>query len=289
MENKLNPFISCKDYTVSRETFHIVQCEACGFRFTNPRPDENEIGKYYESEEYISHSGTNRGVVNKIYSIVRNYTIKQKVKLINKQLRTPNSELRTILDLGCGTGEFLNACKQNDWNVTGIEPSEVARKHAKESFGINPILPEELFGVKEKQFNVITMWHVLEHIHQLHKTIEQINKILADDGAFIVAVPNCNSFDAKKYGEHWAGYDVPRHIHHFTKKDIKKLFSRFGFKLEEVLPMKFDSYYVSLLSEKYKTGKSNLVAGFFSGLKSNLSAGGDNGYSSQIYILRKNK
>ena len=287
--NIFKPFISCVDYTVSRETFQVAQCEECGFRFTNPRPDENAIGKYYESEEYISHSGTSRGVVNKIYGMVRNYTIGQKVKLINKQFLNPKLPIRNVLDIGCGTGEFLNACKQNGWNVTGIEPSEVARKHAKENFGIEPLAPEKLFEISEKKFNVITMWHVLEHVHQLHKTIEQINKILADDGVLIVAVPNCNSFDAKKYGEHWAAWDLPRHIYHFTKKDIEKLFSRFGFKLQEVLPMKFDSYYVSLLSEKYKTGSSNLIAGFFSGLKSNLNARGENGYSSQIYILKKNK
>jgi 2-polyprenyl-3-methyl-5-hydroxy-6-metoxy-1,4-benzoquinol methylase len=286
---KFKSFLSCVDYTVSRETFTIVQCETCAFRFTNPRPDEKEIGKYYESEEYISHSGTSRGVVNKIYGIVRNYTIGQKVKLINKQNQTPNTKPRTILDIGCGTGEFLNACKQNRWSVTGIEPSDVARKHAKENFGIEPLSPEKLFEINEKKFNVITMWHVLEHVHQLHKTIEQINKILVDDGTLIIAVPNCNSFDAGKYGSQWAAYDVPRHIYHFTKNDIEKLFLRFGFGLKQVLPMKFDSYYVSLLSEKYKTGKSNLLAGFFSGLKSNLNAGGDRGYSSQIYILQKNK
>jgi len=287
---KFKPFLSCIDYTVSRETFHIVQCEACSFRFTNPRPDEKEIGKYYESEEYISHSGTSRGIVNKIYSIVRNHTIKQKVKLINRLTISSSSAPHRLLDIGCGTGEFLNACKQNGWNVTGIEPSNVARKHAKDNYGIEPLTPEKLFELGEKKFNVITMWHVLEHIHQLHETIEQIKKLLVDGGVLIIAVPNCNSFDAEKYGAQWAAWDLPRHIYHFTKNDIEKLFARFGFGLKEVLPMKFDSYYVSLLSEKYKTGSSNLIAGFFSGLKSNLSAGEKSrGYSSQIYILKKSQ
>ena len=172
--------------------------------------------------------------------------------------------------------------------VTGIEPSEVARKNAEHKHNIIPFAQKRLFEISEKKFNIITLWHVLEHIHQLGKTIEQMNKILFDDGVVIIAVPNCNSFDAKKYRECWAAWDLPRHLYHFTEKDIKTIFKKYGFQLTEVLPMKFDSYYVSLLSEKYKTGSSDLISGFFSGLKSNLSASEtDRGYSSQIYVLKK--
>ena len=204
-QDKFNPFLSCVDYTVSRETFQIVQCAACGFRFTNPRPDENEIGKYYQAEEYISHSDTSKGIVNKLYQIVRNHTIKQKVKLINQLVKSQKSvrkdsfgEVKSLLDIGCGTGEFLNACKENGWNVTGIEPSEIARKNAEQKYGIKPLPQEKLFEISERKFNVITLWHVLEHIYQLDKTIDQIKKIIADNGTLIVAVPNCNSFDAKR-------------------------------------------------------------------------------------------
>jgi len=225
--------------------------------------------------------------------MVRNYTIGQKVQLINKVSGSKSQVSRNILDIGCGTGEFLNASKQDGWIGWGIEPSEKAREYAVSNYGIAPFptlwdLPSpSKKGENGELFSIITMWHVLEHIHQLDKTIEQINKILVEDGTLIIAVPNCNSFDAEKYGAQWAAYDVPRHIYHFTKKDIEKLFARFNFKLVEVLPMKFDSYYVSLLSETYKTGKPNLAVGFFSGLKSNLNAGKNNGYSSHIYILKK--
>lgn len=284
--DKQRIFLSCIDHTVSRETFNVVQCETCGFRFTNPRPDENEIGKYYQAEEYISHSDTSKGLVNKMYRIVRDYTIKRKVELVNGLTKNQKPGTRKLLDIGCGTAEFIHACKGNGWNVTGIEPSEVARKNAEQKYGITPLPQEKLFQINEKKFNVITLWHVLEHVHLLEKTINEINKLLLDDGVLIVAVPNCDSWDAKKYGEHWAAWDVPRHLYHFTKKDIETLFKRSGFKLAEVLPMKFDSFYVSLLSEKYKTGKSNMFAGFLNGLNSNLSAD-KNGYSSQIYILKK--
>lgn len=280
----------CKDYIVSHETFTIMRCNFCGFRFTNPRPGENEKEKYYESEEYISHTGTSKGIVNKIYGMVRNYTIRQKVKLINKQVKSQKPDTKNILDIGTGTGEFLNACKKNGWNVSGIEPSLTARGIAKRKFGmdLHPSLFSLLQGKKTGagHFNVITLWHVLEHIHTLDKTIEQIKTLLAESGALIVAVPNCNSPDAEKYGHFWAAWDVPRHLYHFTLKDIQAVFSNYGFKLKEVLPMKWDAYYISLLSEKYKTGKQNLFTGFLNGFLSNIYARKKNyGYSSQIYIL----
>ncbi len=292
-QSAFKAYLSCVDHTVSRETFHIVMCEACGFRFTNPRPNEQEIGKYYEAEEYISHSDSSKGIVNKLYQLVRNYTIKKKVKLINELSKkntsspTPaNTNKYSLLDIGCGTAEFLNASKINGWNVTGIEPSELARANAVKKYSIEALPQEKLFELTENKFNVVTMWHVLEHVHQLDKTVKQINKLLIDEGVLIIAVPNCNSWDAKKYNSSWAAWDVPRHLYHFTQKDVKTLFENNGFKFQEALPMKFDSFYVSLLSEKYFTGKSNLLSGFLNGLFSNLLAEA-NGYSSQIYIFKK--
>lgn len=284
-ESALKAFLDCQDFTVSRETFQVVQCESCGFRFTNPRPGEDEVGKYYQAEEYISHSDTNKGLINKLYLMVRSYTIGKKVGLINRLTEGQKSASKNLLDIGCGTAEFLHASKVNGWNVMGIEPSEIARKNAEQKYAIRPLPQEKLFEVSE-QFNAITLWHVLEHVHQIDRTIEHVKKLLIDDGILIIAVPNCNSWDAVKYGKYWAAWDVPRHLYHFTKMDIEGLFNRHGFRLSEVLPMKFDSYYVSLLSEKYKTGRSNLLAGFINGIRSNLAAK-KLGFSSQIYILKK--
>lgn len=289
-EKSFLQFLQCEDYTVSHETFSIVQCTKCGFKFTNPRPDENEIAKYYEAENYISHSNTNQGIVNSLYQLIRKYTIAKKVQLINRLTHPCEPNKRTILDFGCGTGEFLNACKINGWAVNGIEPSDKARIFGTTHYDLSIDTPDSFFSIAPKSFLVITLWHVLEHLHKLDKTVEQIKNTLRDDGKLIIAVPNGDSLDAKIYGRHWAAYDVPRHFYHFNSKNIQELFSQHNFKLEKILPMKFDSYYVSMLSEKYKNGKQRFIKGMRNGFLSNISAmkRGEN-YSSQIYIFSKEK
>lgn len=292
---KFKPFLSCEDYTVSHETFQIVECAGCGFHFTNPRPTESEIGKYYQSEEYISHSGTKKGIVNRAYHIVRNYTLAKKLQLIlrlngNKKPATVN-----LLDYGCGTGEFLNTCKKAGFQISGIEPDDKARSFAVEKYGLNVTSPASINSFKSNFFDMVTLWHVLEHIHRLKEFLAELKRIMKGRGVAIIAVPNLTSLDAKIYKEFWAAYDVPRHLYHFSPKDIRQLFSEFGFDLEYVKPMVFDAFYVSMLSEKYKKAKNvnnensgNLISAFLKGAKSNLLASdSQNTYSSQIYILRK--
>ncbi len=283
--NELSLFLSCKDYTVSRETFSIEKCKSCGFNFTNPRPTSSEIGKYYESEDYISHSNTNKGIINRIYQGVRKYTIQKKVALINSFVKETD---KNILDIGCGTGEFLNACKNDGWNAQGIEPSLNARKLAIDNYGL--VVSEEAFlkNLKPACFDIITMWHVLEHVHELNTRVDELKRLLKNNGAIIIAVPNRSSYDATFYKEYWAGYDVPRHLYHFVPETMKMLLKNHGLEMANLLPMKFDSYYVSMLSEKYKTGKSDLINAFLKGWLSNVKAGGNAGkYSSIIYVIKK--
>ncbi len=277
------PFLTCTDYTVSRETFHIVSCESCKFKYTNPIPNLTKLGQYYKSEEYISHSNTNKGFINGCYQAVRKYTLIKKLRLISKFYRTGN-----LLDIGCGTGEFLDTCKQASWNVIGIEPDENARKMAKENFSLDVRAEEELANLKDESFDIITMWHVLEHVPNLKERVQELKRLLKPKGVIIIAVPNCSSLDAKTYKEYWAAYDVPRHLYHFTPADIEKLFKQFDLKVFNILPMIFDSFYVSMLSEKYKNGKVNLVRSMWNGLRSNFN-GMKTGkeYSSQIYLIKK--
>ncbi len=276
---EFKPFLSAVDYTVSNDTFNIVTCDGCGIHFTNPIPPIEKIGDYYKAESYVSHSSTNKGIINKLYQRVRKYTLKQKVKLVK---RVGNG--KDTLDIGAGTGHFLNACQNAGFNALGLEPDADARKFAEDNFKANIKSLDELHGLPDASRDVITMWHVLEHVYDLRKDLDKITSVLKPDGRLVVAVPNMSSFDAKHYKEFWAAYDLPIHLYHFTPDDIKRLFAQYDMELEEMLPMKFDSYYVSMLSEKYKGG--NIVEAFWNGWRSNLKAN-DGTYSSQIYILKK--
>lgn len=278
--DQFSPFLTCKDYTVSQENFNIVSCNSCGFKFTNPRPDDAVLGNYYKAEEYISHTNTKKGLVNKLYHLVRSRTLKKKLNLVKSYV--PRG---TILDYGCGTGMFLETCKHAGWETFGMEPDDEARKIASKS-NLNLFSDKGRINtyITDKQFDVITLWHVLEHVTDMEETLSFFKRRLTKNGILIIAVPNHVSFDAKHYKEHWAAFDVPRHLHHFEKKTIKQLVEASGFLLRETLPMKFDSYYVSLLSEKYKQGKTNMLKAFLIGLRSNLSANHET-YSSSIYVF----
>lgn len=276
------PFLVCKDYTFSKEDFNIHKCKNCDFKFTNPRPDDSKIGSYYKSEEYISHTNTKKGLVNRMYHFVRNYTLSKKIQLISSYVSRG-----TILDYGCGTGMFLSACKDSGWNAIGMEPDDQARKLAIaqniQVFSDKKQLKE---NIKDGSLQVITLWHVLEHVTDLEDTITFFKSTLNKDGILIIAVPNPASYDAKYYKEYWAAYDVPRHLYHFEENTVKQLFSNYKFQLIETKPMKFDSFYVSMLSEKYKTGSVNLVKAFWIGLLSNLKAKNSSSYSSTIYVFK---
>ncbi len=282
--SELASFLEFKDYTVSKDKFTIVKCSSCGFRFTNPRPTEAECGKYYQSEDYVSHSDTKKGLINSLYHYARKFTLKKKLKLVSSISKKTQGNL---LDLGCGTGAFLNICKENGWKVQGIEPSADAREVAKKNYGIDLNDVNNWDKVSDNSLDVVTAWHVLEHVYKLEEEVAHVKSKLVKDGTFVVALPNCNSADAQFYKEYWAAYDVPRHIWHFTPEHVKLFFEKQGFKLETVLPMPWDAYYICMLSEKYKAGNVNYGRAMVHGWASNNSAKKNgNTWSSQIYILK---
>ena len=274
-------FLTVKDYSVSKETFDLYYDETLDMLITHPQPSLENLGKYYESEDYISHTDNKRSLFEKIYHFIKSIALKNKLNLINSL--QPNKGI--ILDIGAGTGEFLSVAKNDGWQIIGVEPSDKAKAIAK-SKGVSFV--EETSELENHSFDVISMWHVLEHVPDLDKQIKELKRLLKPTGTLIIAVPNFKSFDAKHYGKFWAAYDVPIHFWHFSKTAIKLLSEKEEMKLEKVLPMKFDSFYVSLLSEKYKSGKMNFVKAFFIGLQSNWKAKNNFEYSSHIYILKNN-
>ena len=334
----IEKYLTTKDYSVSKEKFTLLLDDRIDLLITDPRPKKEELGKYYEFEEYISHTDSKKGIVDTLYQTVKKSALQKKLELLN----SVNSQEKTVLDIGCGTGDFLSVCENDGWKVTGIEPSEKARKLAKQKLksetyiytDIHAFFEEEYageekdFDIKQSykntklwhhgehpvknveesiqqakgesvndleenpyQYDVITMWHVLEHIYDLDKYIYQLKKLLKPNGTLIIAVPNFKSWDAEYYKEYWAAYDTPRHLWHFSQTAIHRLFSTELMKVVKTIPMKFDAFYVSILSEKYKSGKNKsnilgLVKAFFNGLKSNRNAKKTGEYSSLIYVIK---
>ncbi|KVV13486.1 bifunctional 2-polyprenyl-6-hydroxyphenol methylase/3-demethylubiquinol 3-O-methyltransferase UbiG [Flavobacterium sp. TAB 87] len=272
-------FLTVKDHSVSQELFDLHYDANLDMLITSPQPNENVLSKYYESEDYISHTDNKRSLFEKAYHLVKGIALKNKLSLIN----TEQPQKGLLLDIGAGTGDFLLVAKENGWQTVGVEPSPRAKKIA---IGKGITFVEQIKSLENNSFDVITMWHVLEHVPDLDLQIQELKRLLKPSGTLLIAVPNFKSYDAKHYKEYWAAYDVPIHFWHFSKTAISKLFSKVEMKLEKVLPMKFDSFYVSLLSEKYKSGKMNYWNAVKIGLKSNWKAKESGEYSSHIYVLK---
>lgn len=278
---KFKNYMVCHDYTVTNEPFVLTACESCNLIFTNPRPSKEHISKYYESTDYISHSNKTSSLTDVLYKLVRSYSLRKKVQLINKF-----STNRSLLDYGCGTGHFLLAAKKKGWTITGIEPNNQARNAAELKLDLQ-ILSDLQNSDNKEEYDVITLWHVLEHVHDLKETVNILKNKLSKTGKLIIAVPNPNSYDAQFYQEYWAAYDVPRHLYHFTQISMSNFLKMEGLQIDNTLPMKFDSFYVSLLSERYKNKSSNYIKSIINGYKSNSYAKKTGEYSSLIYIISK--
>lgn len=273
----MKPYLKTKDYSVSGEAFELIHDTDLDMLCTCPQPKDLE--KYYQSEAYISHTDADKNLVEQLYQTVKRRSLRKKVRL----LETYVGNQRTLLDVGAGTGDFLLAAKRQNYEVAGIEPNQKAVRRA-ETKGIN--LVSDITSLPKQTYGTITLWHVLEHLPHLDEQIGRMKAVLAEDGTMIIAVPNFKSYDARYYKHFWAAYDVPRHLWHFSKTAIQKLFEGHGMQVVQIQPMVYDAFYVSLLSEKYKTGRQNLLKAFWIGLRSNLSAWHSGEYSSLIYILK---
>lgn len=283
-ENSKSLYIKVKDYSVSGEYFELITNLKYGFLETTPQPILEKLSDYYQSEDYISHTDSKRNLFEKAYHLVRKISLKKKLNLINKY----SKDSKNLLDIGSGTGDFLQTAQQNNWNVSGIEPNEQARNIANIKTNNSVFKTEQLTKLEAFSFDVITLWHVLEHLPNLQQQIKEIKNKLKPNGVLVVAVPNHMSYDAKYYKNYWAAYDAPRHLWHFNKDSIARLFLNESMKVVKIKPMLFDAFYVSMLSEKYKSGKMKFIKGFLIGLISNSKAMISKEHSSLIYIIKNN-
>ncbi len=271
-------YLKSKDFTLSGETFQLLHDSQRDMLITDPQP--KDLSKYYESEDYISHTDSAESWVDKVYQFVKQFNLRSKLSLINAN----SSGDKSLLDIGAGTGDFLAFSKSRGWKVVGVEPNKRAQQKAAEK-GVD--LKNDLKLLGDQHFDVITLWHVLEHLPDLDKQIGEMVSLLKDNGTLIVAVPNYKSYDAGFYKNFWAAYDVPRHLWHFSRKSIPLIFGEHGMEVVNTKPMIFDAFYVSLLSEQYRTGKPHFLRAFGVGLYSNVRALWSKEYSSIIYILKR--
>ncbi|MEM5539441.1 class I SAM-dependent methyltransferase [Olleya sp. AS48] len=284
-QNNQNAFIEVKDHSVSGEVFKLIENKTYGYLETIPKPTLDKLPEYYKTEDYISHTDSKRNLLENVYHAVREIALQRKLKLIDS-FQTND---KYILDYGCGTGDFLKTALNNGWHVSGIEPNKEARSIANHKTKNAVLDLSQIKTLKTQSFDVITLWHVLEHIPNLEEQITLLKTLLKPNGVLIIAVPNYNSYDAKHYKQFWAAYDVPRHLWHFNQTSISNLFKTVNLKVHSTKPMLFDSYYVSLLSEKYKSGRMNIFKAFWIGCVSNYKARSSGQYSSLIYTLKTAK
>ena len=273
--------LKLKDYFLTQEDFEIFECDNCKLLFTSPRPDASAIGKYYKSEDYLSHNEHKKGLVPWIYNQVKKVNVRNKYKIACNGFTN-----QQILDFGCGVGDFLHYAQEQGCEIYGCDLSEDARKYATEKLSKNIVKPEEIFALPDSTFDVITMWHVLEHIDNLRYQTEQLHRLLKDGGRLVIAVPNYKSYDAQYYKDKWAAYDVPRHLNHFHKESLQNIFAG-SFELVKIHPMKWDAFYISMMSEKFVGNGNSFMKGISTGWKSNRKARKTNEYSSLIYVFNK--
>lgn len=279
--------MTCTDFYASGEQFELYTCEDCGFTFTQGVPAEAEIGRYYETPDYISHSDTKKGAINSIYHQVRKYMLGRKARLV---VRESHRKKGRLLDIGTGTGYFADAMLRRGWAVEAIEKNPQARAFAAEHFQLDVKPESALPELPPHSFDVITLWHVMEHLEHLHDTWDTLHRLLNEKGVLIVAVPNRSSYDAERYGEYWAAYDVPRHLWHFTPATIQQFASRHGFIMAARHPMPFDAFYISMLSEKYRGSSHSFLKGLYAGSLAWFSTlAGKERSSSMIYVFRKKR
>ena len=281
--HRLSHYLTSTDHLVSHNNFEILRCNDCNFLFTQDVPSPQAIGAYYESLHYSPHHAMS-GLMGSIYVMARRVMLRRKAQMVHLYA----THTGTLLDIGAGCGHFLSLMQKRGWMVAGCEQSETARQMAQSLFGLS--LAGDVWSAQYDTgaFDVITLWHAMEHIHDLHGLWSRLRQWLAADGTLVVAVPNCSSADARHYGCNWAAWDVPRHLWHFSPDAFSALAAQHGFRVVAIHRLPLDVYYISLMSEQYRNEKFGLLSAIWHSLLFNIrSTFHIQETSSLIYILRR--
>ncbi len=273
-----------KDHSISGESFTLRECLDCHIKVTVDAPGPSEIAPYYASEDYISHSDVQHDLKDKLYHRARGIMLRRKAAWIEPHLATEHAKL---LDIGCGTGYFLKHMHDRGHTVVGLEPDDDARAIADKQ-GDFSVYPSDHLAQLDGSYDAITMWHVLEHVHDLDGYASKIRSLLLDHGLWVIAVPNHTSRDADHYGTDWAAYDVPRHLWHFSPRSIDAYVERHDMIVVDRKRMIMDPFYVSLLSSGYRRGKPSYLSAVWTGLRSSMrSFVSVEESSSIVYFVKK--
>ncbi len=254
-----NKHLHCdsKDYLVTGESFKVYLDENKIIGKTFPAPKKSEMFKYYDSNQYLPHSYNNKNLITILYSVVKRQMHRKKLEWMSRQLNHNSS----VLDYGCGTGDFVNYLRSKSVMAYGYDPN----------IKFNLDSPDYLtnnFDWGVNKYDIIFLWHVLEHTHDPFVLLQSLKKLLKKNGKIFIAIPNFKSFDSTYYRKYWAGYDLPRHLWHFSRKSIYQIAEQNNFKIHTEKRLYLDAIYVSFLSEKYKSSRfpylQGLIIGFIS-------------------------
>lgn len=278
---------SAIDSLVSGDKFIIKGCSNCGFVFTSDPPDEENIGSYYLSEDYISHTNRKRNLTEWLYHLARRFMLGRKARLVTRVCRKTNGKL---LDIGSGTGYFAAFMKEKGWAVKGVEISDMARDFSVSQFGLEVVPPDMVGSLPDNFSDCITLWHVLEHFYEPDRWMKEIYRLLKDDGRCILALPNITSADSKLFLNRWAALDVPRHLWHFAPDTLVKFIERNGFRCTLIKGMPLDLFYISIISYKNSNVRFAFIRGIVTGmLLSVRNLFTVNASSSLIYVIEKRR
>jgi SAM-dependent methyltransferase len=234
--NDHSSFMAVKDH-LQRNKFHLIECNSCGLVSIHPIPSDQKLSEYYRKEYYALPE---KGIVGYLERKLNEAVFRTDLKHIER-----HSKRGKLLDIGSGNGYFLKFAKENNWQTLGVEMSPDASKYAREQK--LEILNNSIEDVHlpKNEFEVITMFNVLEHMTNLNSILKKVRDSLKPNGLLVIEVPNIESLQKKVFKNYWCHLDVPRHIFHFKRKSFLRLVGKSGFNVVDEFSVPFSLHEVA--------------------------------------------